>query len=791
MSSRFRFRRSLGLLFLCVSLLLILAPPAGSQDDAPVDAVALDRRLALEIIAPKDPLAWGDETLVTLIASNTGAATIEAVSLNLHSQPGVVWTDDFKGPWLELGDMAAGESRVIEGRVRVEGLPADGSLPLFATLHGRNVEPAEAKAELIVPSRPPVATTSLSSGGVVEAAEGRVRFLFPANWNEQDALITFHLQEQYQQAAGETGRLLLFTVEAAADDDVVADFDRLVAVEIALSDLVDPGWAAERPPVVSTRTSEKDPWTAVESTFDPKTGLLQFKTTHFSAYQVTTEPKLWQLLYNPPGSSPYSGAATYQYPLSLPPGIGGLTPDLSLNYSSRPVDSMKAPVMSHGFGAGWSFPQAQITNGNSGPMYNTSGCCNYDKNAFTLSINGVTYYLNPLIPTGRHGAFRAIGGPDLLIEFIQDGAGANDTNNVSGEFWRVRTPDGTTYTFGRMMDSEQVVYPVSTFHNAGQPRNDAFSAYNWKLDRIEDVHGNRVEYVYGYSKCGLDFYNNVRKASLGPEHNYADQCTEVDTAVSEIRYNFVNNSPQTTIVFTYEEMNGEVLRIVQSMTAGIYRPTQIDVRHNNNVISRYTFTYHPVGFHYYAPWDGSTQFWMLQSITQSGAGGSGALPTQTFDYDMTPYNGCAAGDNQGQSNYCVRALKRVSNGYGAVTELTYAKIDNKWMHVTTVGTWDGVAHKYGTHRPQTRLSYDRSGQGACYDASGSVCHMGTAPPSDALVGFDGVTIWTQAPNGASAWTNLAKQISAFYNDNYWLLGKEKTRSNQTAGSVELSNDAYE
>lgn len=648
--ARVRYSRPLGLLFLCLVLVLILSPSVASQDDD----TAGDRQLSLQIDASKGEFAVGDEAVVSLMATNTGGVLVEAATLHLHDQPGVEWSEDFRDTWLELGDLPPGESRVIEGRVRVTGLPANGLLPLFATLHGYDTTPAEASAQLSLPPPPPKEVAVSREGSLVDTAGGLVRFAFPADWHESDARLTFRLQEQLPQAAGETGRLLLFAVEATAGDSAIDSFDAAATVTVDLNGLVDPAWAAERPPVVSTRETKKENWTAVESAFDPKTSLLTFTTTHFSAYQVTTEPQIWKLVYNPPGASAYTGAATYHYPIQLPPGIGGLTPELSLNYSSRPVDSMRAPVMSFGFGAGWSFPQAQINNGNSGDMYSpTDGSANYAPYKFTLLLNGITYYLQPVNTSVRYGAFRAIGGPELLIEFIEDGSGRNDTNNVSGEFWRVTTPDGTDYTFGRTMDSEQVIYPVATGHNSGQPRNNAFSPYNWKLDLIQDVHGNKVEYSYK-SACGIGDDGKPRQASLGSGHNYAKQCTEVDTALWEVKYNFSGGSPQTSVLFTYEEnMNGKAVEVITSMTAGVYRPTRIDVKQNNAVLRSYSFAYHPLGYHFHAPWVGASQFWMLKSISQTGAGGVGTLPAQTFTYNLIPYKGCAAGDNQGETNYCV------------------------------------------------------------------------------------------------------------------------------------------
>ena len=114
--------RHLVIVVLCL-FLIIAASPVVSQSDDMTDDVALDKHLSLQIEAPKDDLAWGEEALVRLTAANTGAADIEAVALNLQDQPGIAWGEDFKGQWLELGNLAAGESRVIEGHVRVDGSP--------------------------------------------------------------------------------------------------------------------------------------------------------------------------------------------------------------------------------------------------------------------------------------------------------------------------------------------------------------------------------------------------------------------------------------------------------------------------------------------------------------------------------------------------------------------------------------------------------------------------------------------------------------------------------------------
>ncbi len=104
-------RRPLGILFLCLSLVLVITTSAWSQDD-----VATDKQLSLQIDAPKGEFTVGDEAVVSLTATNAGKVLVEAVTMQLHDQPGLEWSDDFKSTWLELGDLPPGESRVIEGR---------------------------------------------------------------------------------------------------------------------------------------------------------------------------------------------------------------------------------------------------------------------------------------------------------------------------------------------------------------------------------------------------------------------------------------------------------------------------------------------------------------------------------------------------------------------------------------------------------------------------------------------------------------------------------------------------
>lgn len=257
-----------------------------------------------------------------------------------------------------------------------------------------------------------------------------------------------------------------------------------------------------------------------------------------STESVTVDPaSAWTLSFTPPGASEYTGAAQFSYPITVVPGVGGLTPDLTLYYNSGGLDNIRPLVMSNGFGEGWSLPQAQITNGNAPRLYNAngySGCChNFETTRFTLELNGVSYRLKPLT-SGRHGRYTALGDPSLYIEFV-NGASNSTLANVTGEYWLIRTADGTSYRFGFNEDAEQVIAPISnnTNYNESQPRNDLYMAYSWKLDTVTSIDGNRILYTY-ITTCGTQFGSS---SQCRPVANGVDD-TEVDVALDTIQYNF-------------------------------------------------------------------------------------------------------------------------------------------------------------------------------------------------------------------------------------------------------------
>jgi len=123
-------------------------------------------------------------------------------------------------------------------------------------------------------------------------------------------------------------------------------------------------------------------WVLVPGTLDREALTLTASIDHFSYFGEQANP-----LQNGPGRvmatqvNLNSAAATYNYPIELPPGPGGFQPSLTLTYNSGSVDGMKNKRgVGSWVGVGWSL---------------SLGAISWDEgnNRYHLELNGVSYEL--------------------------------------------------------------------------------------------------------------------------------------------------------------------------------------------------------------------------------------------------------------------------------------------------------------------------------------------------------------------------------------------------------------
>lgn len=154
-----------------------------------------------------------------------------------------------------------------------------------------------------------------------------------------------------------------------------------------------------------------------------------------------------------------TGALTFAYPIDVPPGRNGLTPDLSIKYNSQRTDNSSI------IGYGWELSIPYIVR------KNTHGVDQlYNGNDYTSSLDGDLQ----LSQTAANGK--------LFIPQSQSSDFSQYTLDTSTNTWKLVTKTGTVFTFG----------------NSTASREDYLSTYiyRWMLASVTDTNGNTITYTY-------------------------------------------------------------------------------------------------------------------------------------------------------------------------------------------------------------------------------------------------------------------------------------------------------
>jgi RHS repeat-associated protein len=168
----------------------------------------------------------------------------------------------------------------------------------------------------------------------------------------------------------------------------------------------------------------------------------------------------------------FTGTGNLSIPLGIPPGRGGLQPQLNLVYSSG-----------HGngpFGLGWALSVPGISRKTSKgvPRYQDSSADEAGRDVFILSG---AEDLVPVSaePGGLHYRPRTEG---LFARIARRRDAAND-------YWEVRSTDGLVSTYGT---------PESIGHDPAcvADPSDRTRVFTWKISQTRDTFGNLIEYEY-------------------------------------------------------------------------------------------------------------------------------------------------------------------------------------------------------------------------------------------------------------------------------------------------------
>ncbi|MFI6849697.1 polymorphic toxin-type HINT domain-containing protein [Kitasatospora sp. NPDC050467] len=221
------------------------------------------------------------------------------------------------------------------------------------------------------------------------------------------------------------------------------------------------------------------------------------------------------------------GNFSYGYPLQAPPSLGGKAPDVELRYDSSAVDGKTSATnaQSSWIGDGWNYEPGFIERSyqacDRAGIADSGDQCWGGQNA-VLSLGS---HSGVLVRDDATGVWHLQDDDGSKVEQLTGAPRtAEDIDYRDMEYWRITTPDGTEYYFGRNHlpggdGSDPAANSVRTTPvyspKAGDPCHSASDgngswcqmAWRWQLDYVVDTRGGLTTYKYAvennsYSRGG-------------------------------------------------------------------------------------------------------------------------------------------------------------------------------------------------------------------------------------------------------------------------------------------------
>jgi RHS repeat-associated protein len=604
------------------------------------------------------------------------------------------------------------------------------------------------------------------------------------------ARLRLAVREQRRLGAGQAGLALAFDLTAVdAQGAPLARFAAPLTVTLRLGDLanwaVRPDWLR---PWVGHWDEKRQGWQTLTPTLlDEAAGVVAFPTDHLSVFGAGTQgvkESGWVLNFHEARVDRFSGGLVWAYPLDLPPGPGGIRPDLRLAYNSRRLDGVLTWAQSEGVGWGWSLEVAEVL------WRNVRRC--FDGANFYLCWDPV-----PLL-VGNGEAMKLVPEAPLpdRAQYLGPGSATYRFRTEDERFWRIEwqpgpengsweitLKDGTRYRLGTTPDSRQTLRgSIGPWTGSGWTTGAA--TVRWRVKEI--VHPTGVTVTFTYAEQTLAQQCDLFRAAgfLGPNEG----CHGDDPNSERASYWTQMEYPGTRVRVLWDRRwNGNGPHdgfgapayrwdFAAAGMAALFWQTDavqkvvVERRRGDGtwaVVREIRFTYGT-----FIPEDESNKrLRILTAIQEWAPEGDAwkALPPITFGY--TGYNNkdwcnvfaqpCSEWD---QARFFYPRLTRIDNGYGGVIEVGYETPDGGHWHAKNYRVaWRQVTDGLGGGWQET-YAYSGDSRGRCYlfwseDQTGCTWPDGfTGPTGGPFLGYREVTVTFQDRNGNPQrveWTRFA------------------------------------
>ncbi|HET9141752.1 MAG TPA: type IV secretion protein Rhs, partial [Actinophytocola sp.] len=256
-----------------------------------------------------------------------------------------------------------------------------------------------------------------------------------------------------------------------------------------------------------------------------------------------------------------SGAFSWSYPITLPPVATGstVTPQVGLSYGSAGVDGRTSDTnnQTSAIGQGWDYNPGYIertyrpcADDESLPQPQRTADLCWAGQIVTMNLGGQTV---PLVYDDNTHTWHAATDSGARIDLLTGAA-----NGVrAGEHWRVTTPDGVSYWFGRQRgpgytNQEQTnsAWTVPVYGpRAGCAPAPCTEAWRWNLDFVEDPHGNVSIYYYTPE---TNFYG-ANNGTAGVSYVRGGMLSRIDYGLRTVAGSVYGQTVPGQVVFAFTE----------------------------------------------------------------------------------------------------------------------------------------------------------------------------------------------------------------------------------------------